>query len=82
MDLNVKNYFEQGRRQMSDGRIKEAIHAFDLAIGMKIECADSFFNRGVCHYRIGNFRQAKEDLEAAALLGCNDASLWGKYQRK
>ena len=67
---------------MSDGRTKEAIQAFDLAINMNIACAQAFFNRGVCHYRLGNYRQAKDDLEAATLLGCRDASLWSKFQPK
>lgn len=67
---------------MSDGHTKEAIQAFDLAIDMNIECAQAFFNRGVCHYRIGNYRQAKDDLEAAALLGCKDAFPWSKFEQK
>ena len=67
---------------MSDGRNKEAIQAFDLAIDMNIECAQAYFNRGVCHYRRGNYLQAKDDLEAAALLGCKDAFLWSKFEQK
>lgn len=67
---------------MSDGLTKEAIQAFDLAIESNIECARAFFNRGVCHYRLGHYRQAKEDLEAAALLGFEDASLWSKFEPK
>lgn len=65
---------------MFAGRTKEAIQAFDLAIDMQIERAQAFFNRGVCHYRLGNYRQARDDLEAAALMGCKDASLWSKFQ--
>ena len=61
---------------MSDGYDAEAIQAFDLAIDKKIERAQAYFNRGVCHYRLGNYRQAKNDLEAAALLGCEDALFW------
>lgn len=76
------NCFEKGRQRMSEGLTKEAIQAFDLAIDMKIECAQAFFNRGVCHYRLGNYRQAKDDLGAAALLGCKDALLWSKFEHK
>jgi tetratricopeptide (TPR) repeat protein len=67
---------------MSDGFINEAIQAFYLAIESNIECARAFFNRRVCHYRLGNYRQAKEDLEAAALLGFEDAYLWSKFEQK
>ena len=67
---------------MSEGLTKKAIQAFDLAIDMNIECAQAFFSRGVCHYRMGNYRQAQDDLEAAALLGCKDAFLWSKFEQK
>ncbi len=67
---------------MSDGFDAEAIQAFNLAIDNKIERAQAYFNRGVCYYRLGNYRQAKDDLEAAALLGCRDALFWSKYEPK
>lgn len=67
---------------MSEGLNKAAIQAFDLAIDKNIACARAFFNRGVCHYRLGNYRQAQEDLEAAAVLGCEDAFPWSKFERK
>ena len=82
LDNELMNCFENGRQLMSGGRTKEAIQAFDLCIDMKLECAQAFFNRGVCHYRLGNYRQAKEDLGAAALLGCKDAFLWSEFEQK
>jgi tetratricopeptide (TPR) repeat protein len=81
-DFDLKDCFEEGRRRMSDGCDAEAIQAFDLAIDNNIEPAQAYFNRGVCHYRLGNYRQAKDDLEAAALLGCKDALFWSKYETK
>ena len=67
---------------MSAGCHTEAIQAFNLAIDKKETCAQAYFNRGVCNYRLGNYRQAKNDLEAAALLGCKDALFWSKYETK
>jgi tetratricopeptide (TPR) repeat protein len=76
------NSFEKGRQYMSEGLTREAIKSFDLAIDMNIECAQAFFNRGVCHYRLGNYRRARDDLRAAALLNCKDAFLWSKFEQK
>lgn len=78
----MMNDFEKGQRYMSEGRNKEAVQAFDVAIDMNIQCARAFFNRGVCHYRLGNYRQAQDDLGAAALLGCEDAFLWSRFEQK
>jgi tetratricopeptide (TPR) repeat protein len=82
LEIELMNCFENGRQLMSEGLNKEAIQAFEHCIDMNIESAQAFFNRGVCHYRLGNYRQAKDDLEAATLLGCKDASLWSKFQSK
>jgi tetratricopeptide (TPR) repeat protein len=81
-DFDLKDWYEEGRRRMSDGCLAEAIQAFNLAIDKKIACAQAYFNRGLCNYRLGNYRQAKNDLEAAALLGCRDALFWSKYETK
>ncbi len=81
-EFDAKDWYEEGRRQMSAGCHTEAIQTFDLVIDNKLEFARAYFNRAVCHYRIGNYRQAKNDLEAAALLGCGDAFFWSKYETK
>jgi hypothetical protein len=39
----------------------------------------AFFGRGVCHYRLGRYRQAAEDMDAATLLGCETAQLWSTF---
>jgi len=81
-EFEAKDWYEEGRRCMHDGYHSKAIHAFSLAIDNKINCARTFFERGVCHYRLGNYLQAASDLEAAALLGCRDAFFWSKYETK
>jgi len=81
-EFYLNDWYEEGRRRMSAGCHTEAIQAFNLAIDKKITCAQAYFNRGVCNYRLGNYRQAKNDLEAAALLGCKDALFWSKYETK
>ncbi len=81
-DFDLDDFYEEGLRRMSDGCHAEAIQAFNLAIDRKIARAQAYFNRGVCNYRLGNYHQAKNDLEAAALLGCKDALFWSKYETK
>ena len=81
-EFDAKDWYEKGRRKMTAGNYTEAIQAFDLVIDKKIKFARAYFNRGVCNYRLGNYRQAKSDLEAAALLGCRDAFFWSKYETK
>ena len=81
-ECDLNDWYEEGRRRMSTGCPAEAIQAFNLAIDKKMTCAQAYFNRGVCNYRLGNYRQAKNDLEAAALLGCKDALFWSKYETK
>jgi len=76
------NWLEEGRHLMQAGHLGRAIEALNLAIDHKINIGRSYFERGVCHYRLGNYRQAKIDLEAAALLGCKDAQLWSQYDQK
>jgi len=81
-EFDPNDWYEEGRRRMSAGSPIEAIQAFNLVINKKVTCAQAYFNRGVCNYRLGNYRQAKNDLEAAALLGCKDALFWSKYETK
>lgn len=82
LEFEVIDWYEKGRRYMLDGSHSKAIRAFNLAIDHKINCARTYFERGVCHYRLGNYLQAASDLEAAALLGCKDAFFWSKYETK
>ena len=67
---------------MSDDCDAGAIEAFNLAIDNDIERTQAYFYRAVCYYRLGNYRQSKNDMEAAALLGCQDALFWSKFETK
>ena len=78
-DFSDKDWYEKGRRLAQDGRHREAIEAFNLAIDKNPEYAKAYFVRGACHYALRNYRWAGDDLDAAALLGCRDAQFWSKY---
>ena len=73
------DWYEEGRRLTQEGCHREAIEAFNLAIDKNPTYAEAYFVRGACHYALRNYRQAGDDLDAAALLGCRDAQFWSKF---
>lgn len=66
---------------MLAGVYAEALEVLDSAIEVDLTFAAAYFCRGACHYRLGNYRQAGLDLEAASILGCEDAQLWSRFER-
>jgi tetratricopeptide (TPR) repeat protein len=79
--LMDKDWHWKGLNLKHRGQYQKAIRAFDQAIDHKIRLAEAYYERGVCFYKLGNYRQASDDLAAAALLGCKAAELWSKYDR-
>lgn len=79
-DLNAAELLEEGRRLTRLGDYPNALQAFDLAIDQNREFAEAYFRRGACYYMLGYYRRATEDLNAASLLGCQDAQLWSKFE--
>ncbi len=73
------DWYEKGRRLASRGSHRKAIEAYDRAIEENPLHADAYFVRGASLYALGNYREAAEDLDAAAILGCPDAQLWSKH---
>jgi tetratricopeptide (TPR) repeat protein len=78
-DFGDKDWYAKGRCLTRNGRHREAIEALNLAINKNSLYAEAYFVRGACHYTLGSYRQAGDDLDAAALLGCRDAQFWSKY---
>ena len=81
MAVNEKNWYQKGLHLKQKGRYQKAIQAFNQAIDNKIKSAEAYFERGVCFYKIGNNHQANSDLAAAAMLGCEAAEFWSKYDK-
>ena len=79
LESNDRNWYEKGRRLASQGSHKEAIEVLDLAIAEDPLNADAYFVRGASQYALGNYRDAGDDLDAAAILGCRDAQFWSKH---
>lgn len=74
-----KDWYEKGRHLTRNGSHREAIEALNLAIKKNPLNAEAYFVRGACYFALGSRRQASEDLDAAAILGCQDAQFWSKY---
>ena len=79
---NETDWYQKGLQLKQKGHYQKAIQAFNQAIDNKIKFAKAYFERGVCFYKLGNNRQATDDLAAAAMLGCEAAEFWSKYDRK
>jgi len=76
-----KDLYQKGLQLRQKGHYQEAIHAFNQAIDHKIKLAEAYFERGLCFYKLGNNRQATSDLAASAMMGCEAAEFWSKYDK-
>ena len=74
-----KDWYEKACRLSRNGSHREAIEALNLAIEKNPRFAEAYFIRGACQYTLGNYRDAGEDLDAAAILGCRDAQFWSRH---
>lgn len=77
--FNDKDWCDKGRRLTGAGRHRDAIEALNFAIDENPLHAEAYFVRGACHYALGSYQQAADDLDAAAVLGCRDAQFFSKY---
>lgn len=71
--------YEKGCELTHAGKLSEAVAIFTRNIDSKHRQAESYFRRGVCHYKLGNIRMAEADMNAASLLGCVDSQMWSRY---
>ena len=78
--LNAAELLKEGRRLTQLGDYSNALQVFDLAIDQNRELAEAYFIRGACYYKLGYYRRAADDLNAASLFGCQDAQLWSRFE--
>jgi tetratricopeptide (TPR) repeat protein len=76
----AKYWYDKGQRLMLSEKYAEAINAYCRAIDQNTGLAEAYFRRGACYYVLGHYRKAADDLNAASLLGCQDAQLWSKFE--
>jgi tetratricopeptide (TPR) repeat protein len=73
------DWYDEGCKLSRAGKFSQAVRALTQAIAHNTGFAEAFFERGVCYYWLGLSRPATQDLKAAALLGCQQALLWSRY---
>ena len=73
---------EKARERFEKGRCAEAIAELNRALEYDDQSAEAYFLRGVCRYRLGHYQQVADDMDAAALLGCEVAQLWSRFGRR
>ena len=73
---NTQEWYKRGYQLMLEERYSESITAYTKAIEHDAKCAKAHFGRGACHYKLGHYHQAEDDIKAAALLGCEDELFW------
>lgn len=78
-DSGDRDWYQKGRRLARHGSHQEAIEALNHAIAEDPLNADAYFVRGASQYALGNYQEAGDDLDAAAILGCLDAQFWSKH---
>jgi len=78
-NFSAEEWLDEGNRLKAENRHQDAIEAFDLAIQKNCQYAEAYFARGACQYVLGNYRQAADDIDAAAILGCRDAQFWSNF---
>ena len=83
MEKNSKPPFEammvRGRQLASDAKYAEAVAVFDQAIDFNTGLGRVYFERGVCYYKLGQYRRAMDDFNTAAILGCETAQIWCRH---
>lgn len=60
---------EKGRQLYREGRMEDALREFDAAIELRGNYALAFYNRAIVHNKMGNRKQAEDDLREASYLG-------------
>ena len=78
-NFSAEQWLNEGRRLAREKRHKEAIAAFNSAIQADCRFAEAYFARGACQYVVGNYHQAADDIDAAAILGCREAQFWSHF---
>ncbi len=72
-------WYKRGLALLDSADFREALEAFDRAIDENTGLAEAYLFRGVCRYKLGYYRQAAADMDAATVLGCEDAQLWSRF---
>ena len=81
-DDNAHAWYDKGCEFKRAGNLKAAVESFSKAIDCDTQFARAYFTRGASYYLLGRYRLAGIDMDAATLLGCQDAQLWSRFDMK
>jgi tetratricopeptide (TPR) repeat protein len=79
---SAQDWYDRGYVLTMAGDYAEAVRAYSRGIELDVELARAYFGRAACHYVLGHYKWATEDLDAATLLGCADAQMWSRFEPK
>jgi tetratricopeptide (TPR) repeat protein len=76
---DAHEWYRKGCRLKRAGNLRAAVKSFSKAIDCDTQFAKAYFTRGASFYLLGQYRRAGMDMDAAVLLGCQDAQLWSRF---
>ena len=74
----IKGLLEEGRNLADSGDHIRALNTFDKVIDLNAEHAQAYFERATCFCKLGHYRRAADDIDAACLLGYETAQIWSR----
>ena len=75
-------WFHRGCELKRAGNLRAAVESFSKAIDCDTQFARAYLTRGASYYLLGRYRLAGMDMDAARLLGCQDAQLWSRFDMR
>jgi tetratricopeptide (TPR) repeat protein len=78
-DANARELYKKGCELKRAGNLRAAVASFSKAIDCDTQFAEAYFSRGASYYLLGQYQLAGMDMDAAVLLGCQDAQLWSRF---
>ena len=76
--LNATDWVSKGVILYKSGDYQKAIHAFSIAIDLDLTFSAAYLTRAVAYYKLGDKKQATQNLEVAARLGHKNARVFLK----
>jgi tetratricopeptide (TPR) repeat protein len=80
--FNASDWVSKGVNLYKSGEYQKAIHAFSIAIDLNVTFSAAYAARAVAYYKLGDKKQATQNLEVAARLGHNNARVLLKKLKK
>ena len=67
--INAAEWISKGQASLKSGSFQEAVNSFSRVIELDPKNGVAYYQRGLTHYKLGDKKQAMNDLKSAARLG-------------